>query len=73
MIGSRKYPTERERGHSWTTEPPEMTPGLRRSAVPVKGLFQTRIALPNAGAPVTEISITVPLVTRSNSLRRLIS
>lgn len=37
MIGSRKYPTERESGHSWTTGPPEMTPGRRSRAVPAKG------------------------------------
>lgn len=34
IIGSRKYPTDLERGHSWTTGPPEMIPGLTRMAVP---------------------------------------
>jgi len=34
MTGSRKYPTERDNGQSWTITPPEMIPGLRRRAVP---------------------------------------
>ena len=34
IIGSRKYPIDRERGHSWTSGPPEMIPGLTRIAVP---------------------------------------
>lgn len=34
MIGSKKYPIDRESGQSCTTGPPEMTPGLRRNAVP---------------------------------------
>ena len=33
-IGSKKYPIERERGHSCVIEPPVITPGLTKMAVP---------------------------------------
>ena len=35
MIGSIKYPTERDKGHSCVIGPPEMIPGLRSMAVPL--------------------------------------
>ncbi len=34
MIGSRKYPTERESGQSCVIGPPSMIPGFTRIAVP---------------------------------------
>lgn len=36
MIGSRKYPTERDKGQSWVMGPPAMIPGFSRIAVPSK-------------------------------------
>jgi hypothetical protein len=38
--GSKKYPTERAKGHSCVTEPPLMIPGLRRTEVPVQSLTE---------------------------------
>jgi hypothetical protein len=35
MIGSKKYPIDRDVGHSCVTSPPAMIPGLTRIAVPV--------------------------------------
>jgi hypothetical protein len=71
MIGSRKYPIEREVGHSCVTGPPEMIPGLRRIAVPniVRSTPNKRIK----NIPVRDISIMVPLVTFSISLNKLTS
>ena len=72
IIGSKKYPMDRERGHSWTTGPPEMIPGLTRIAVPKPR--QVRINRDNIyNIPVRDISITVPFVTFSNSLSKLTS
>ncbi len=34
-IGSKKYPIDREAGHSCMTGPPAMIPGLTRIAVPI--------------------------------------
>jgi hypothetical protein len=39
MIGSKKYPTERDKGHSCVIGPPEMIPGLRSMAVPVDQIY----------------------------------
>jgi hypothetical protein len=35
MMGSKKYPIDRDVGHSCVTGPPAMIPGLTRIAVPV--------------------------------------
>ena len=35
IIDSKKYPIDREVGHSWVTGPPAMIPGLTRIAVPI--------------------------------------
>ena len=71
IIGSKKYPTDREGGHSWTTGPPEMIPGLTRMAVPnpVRSASTER----RYNTPVTDISMTVPFVTFSISLSKLTS
>jgi hypothetical protein len=71
IIGSRKYPIDRERGHSWTTGPPEIIPGLTRIAVP--NLIRFTSTEKRYNAPVREISITVPFVTFSTSLSKLTS
>lgn len=71
IIGSKKYPTDRERGHSWTTGPPEMIPGLTRIAVP--NLVRSTSVERRYNAPVRDISMTVPLVTFSISLSKLTS
>jgi hypothetical protein len=73
IAGSKKYPTDRESGHSWTTGPPEMIPGFMRIAVPNLTSSGPHRLRERDHAPVRDISITVPFVTFSISLSRLTS
>ena len=73
MTGSRKYPTDRDKGQSCTTLPPAMIPGFKRIAVPVGGLGKQKESKSAWDSPVTEISITVPFVTLSKRRNRLTS
>lgn len=72
--GSRKNPIDRETGQSCSIFPPVITPGFSRIEVPVDKLKQKlmrgRLSM---SIPVYEISITVPLVTFSSSLKKLAS
>lgn len=71
IIGSKKYPVDRDGGHSWTTGPPEMIPGLTRIAVP--NIVRSTSTEGRYNTPVRDISITVPFVTFSINLSRLTS
>jgi hypothetical protein len=74
IMGSKKYPIDRERGHSCTTCPPEMIPGLTRIAVPnLVSYTEKEKKKKGYGTPVRDISITVPFVTFSISLSKLTS
>ena len=71
IIGSRKYPIDREIGHSCVTGPPEMMPGLTSIAVPI--IVKPTPTKKRYNTPVRDISITVPFVTFSMSLSKLTS
>jgi hypothetical protein len=70
-IGSKKYPIDREVGHSCVTDPPEMMPGFTRIAVP--DIVRCIPTKKRYNTPVRDISIMVPFVTFSISLSRLTS
>jgi hypothetical protein len=71
IIGSKKYPTDREGGHSCMSGPPEMIPGLTRIAVPE--FVRSNLTEKKDDIPVRDISITVPFVIFSTSRSKLTS
>jgi hypothetical protein len=71
IIGSKKYPIDREGGHSCMSGPPEIIPGLTRIAVP--DLVRSKLTEKKDDTPVRDISITVPFVIFSISRSKLTS